>query len=181
MKPVPLHLGVKRLQCPHIRRHSMVGIEAAHHAAEPPALLGDGLMPAPPEVPFDLPQLRSHPWRYRAPDEEKLPRPRLPADVRETEEVEGLRLAEIPLSATLGRIATELNETGLLGMQFHRMNHYVNRSERGTRTAALFYSLIESAKLCRVEPRAYLREATLRAVRNPGTVTLARDLKSSES
>ncbi len=35
------------------------------------------------------------------------------------------------------------------------------------------YSLIESAKLCRVEPRAYLREAALRAVRNPGTVTLA--------
>ncbi len=31
------------------------------------------------------------------------------------------------------------------------------------------------------EPRAYLREATLRAVRNPGTVTLARELKSSES
>ena len=50
-------------------------------------------------------------------------------------------------------------------------------SERGTRVAALFYSLIESAKLCGVEPRAYLREATLRAVRNPGTVTLARDLK----
>ena len=33
----------------------------------------------------------------------------------------------------------------------------------------------------RVEPRAYLREATLRAVRRPGTVTLARELKSSES
>ena len=39
---------------------------------------------------------------------------------------------------------------------------------------------LESAKLCGVEPRAYLREATLRAVRNPGTATLARDLKSSE-
>ncbi len=62
-----------------------------------------------------------------------------------------------------------------------RKNHYGSRSERGTRTAALFYSLIESAKLCRVEPRAYLREATLRAVRNSGTVTLARELKSSES
>jgi len=49
--------------------------------------------------------------------------------------------------------------------------------ERGTRTAALFYSLIESAKLCRVEPRAYLREAARRAIRSPGTVTLARDLK----
>ncbi len=50
-------------------------------------------------------------------------------------------------------------------------------SPRTVVTAALFYSLIESAKLCRVEPRAYLREATLRAVRNAGTVTLARELK----
>ncbi len=53
--------------------------------------------------------------------------------------------------------------------------------ERGTRVAALFHSLIESAKLCGVEPRAYLHEATVRAVRDPGTVTLARDLKSLQS
>jgi hypothetical protein len=33
-----------------------------------------------------------------------------------------------------------------------------SRSERGTHGAAPFYSLIESAKLCGVEPRAYLRE-----------------------
>jgi transposase len=52
------------------------------------------------------------------------------------------------------------------------------RSECGIRVAALFYSLIESAKLCGFEPRGYLRKATLRAVRNPGTVTLARDLNS---
>ena len=32
-----------------------------------------------------------------------------------------------------------------------------------------------------VKPRAYLREATLRAVRNPRTVTLTRDLKSPEA
>ena len=51
----------------------------------------------------------------------------------------------------------------------------------GERFLPLFYSLIESAKLAGVEPRGYLREATLRAVRNPGTVTLARDLKSPES
>ena len=62
-----------------------------------------------------------------------------------------------------------------------RKNHYGSRSERGTRVAAMFYSLIESAKLCGVEPRAYLRAATLRAVRNPDTITLARELKSSES
>jgi len=52
---------------------------------------------------------------------------------------------------------------------------------RVPRVASLLYSLIESAKLVGVEPPAYLREATLRAVRNPGTVTLARDLESSES
>ena len=72
-------------------------------------------------------------------------------------------------------------ERALRGVAVGRKNHYGSRSERGTRTAALFYSLIESAKLCRVEPRTYLQEATLRAVRDPGTVTLAHDLKLSES
>ncbi|MBW2579204.1 MAG: transposase domain-containing protein [Deltaproteobacteria bacterium] len=52
--------------------------------------------------------------------------------------------------------------------------------EKSAPVTALFYSLIESAKLAGVGPRAYLREATLRAVQNPGTVTLARDFKSSE-
>ena len=43
--------------------------------------------------------------------------------------------------------------------------------------AALLYSLIESARLAGVEPRAYLGEAARQAIRNPGTVTLARDFK----
>jgi hypothetical protein len=43
------------------------------------------------------------------------------------------------------------------------------------------YSLIESAKLAGVEPRAYLGQAARRAIRNPGTVTLARELKTPES
>jgi transposase len=59
-------------------------------------------------------------------------------------------------------------------------NHYGGRSERGTRVPALFYSPIEPAKLCGVEPRVYLREATLRAVRNPGAAALARDTRSPE-
>ena len=41
--------------------------------------------------------------------------------------------------------------------------------------AALFYSLIESAKLAGVEPRARLGDAIRRAIRYPGAVTLARD------
>jgi hypothetical protein len=57
-----------------------------------------------------------------------------------------------------------------------RKNHYGSRSERGTRVAALCYTLLESAKLAGVEPAAYLAEATRRAIATPGTVTLPRDL-----
>ena len=42
---------------------------------------------------------------------------------------------------------------------------------------AFFYSLIESAMLAGVEPRTYRREAARRAIRNPGTVTLPRNLE----
>ncbi|MBI3827308.1 MAG: IS66 family transposase [Candidatus Rokubacteria bacterium] len=63
-------------------------------------------------------------------------------------------------------------ERGLRGMVVGRKNHYGSRSKRGTEVAALFYSLIESAKLCGVEPKAYLLHATHAALENPGTVTL---------
>ncbi len=45
------------------------------------------------------------------------------------------------------------------------------------RSTTLLCSLVESAKLGGVEPRAYLGEAARRAIRNPGIVTLARDFK----
>jgi transposase len=41
-------------------------------------------------------------------------------------------------------------ERALRGMVIGRKNHYGSRSKRGTEVAALFYSLIESAKLCGV-------------------------------
>ena len=40
-----------------------------------------------------------------------------------------------------------------------RKNHYGSRSQRGTEVAAVFYSLIEFAKLVGVEPSEYLRRA----------------------
>ena len=51
-------------------------------------------------------------------------------------------------------------------------NFYGNLSKRGANTAAILYSLIESAKLCGREPAGYLREAAIAAIRRPGTVTL---------
>jgi transposase len=56
-------------------------------------------------------------------------------------------------------------ERALRGVVLGRVNHHGSRSERGTQVAALFYSLIETAKLCGVEPDAYLRHAARQAVR----------------
>jgi transposase len=76
------------------------------------------------------------------------------------------------------RVPLDNNQTerGLRGIVVGRKNHYGSRSRRGTQVAALFYSLIESAKLCGVEPKAYLLAATRAALANPGTVTLPHSL-----
>jgi len=56
-------------------------------------------------------------------------------------------------------------ERCLRGVVIGRKNHYGSRSQRGTEVAALFYSLIESAKLAGVGPNTYLRAATMAALR----------------
>ncbi|MBX3190707.1 MAG: IS66 family transposase [Labilithrix sp.] len=50
-------------------------------------------------------------------------------------------------------------ERALRGVVLGRKNHYGSRSRRGTEVAALFYSLIESAKLAAIEPADFLRHA----------------------
>jgi transposase len=57
-----------------------------------------------------------------------------------------------------------------------RKNHYGSKSLRGTQVAALFYSLIESARMSGLNPVEYLTTALHRAIDNPGTVLLPRDL-----
>jgi transposase len=75
-------------------------------------------------------------------------------------------------------IDNNATERALRGVVLGRKNHYGSKSLRGTQVAALFYSLVESAKLVGVEPTAYLAEATRRAIANPGTVTLPGDPES---
>ncbi|WP_155893090.1 hypothetical protein [Cystobacter fuscus] len=49
---------------------------------------------------------------------------------------------------------------------------YGSKSLRGTEVAALFYSLIETARLRGEDPGRYLLRAALAAIENPGTVSL---------
>lgn len=60
-----------------------------------------------------------------------------------------------------------------------RKNHYGSRSRRGTEVAALFYTLIETAHLCGINPAEFLRHAATAAIDYPGTATLPQQLKSS--
>ncbi|MEM8997459.1 MAG: transposase, partial [Acidobacteriota bacterium] len=63
-------------------------------------------------------------------------------------------------------------ERVLRGPVVGRKNFYGNRSKRGARTAAILYSLIETAKLNGRDPRIYLRDAARTAIQRPGAVTL---------
>lgn len=67
-------------------------------------------------------------------------------------------------------------ERALRGPVVGRKNHYGSRSKRGTEVAALFYTLCETAKLCNIEPRAYLLKAAYTAIESPGTPLLPGEL-----
>lgn len=56
-------------------------------------------------------------------------------------------------------------ERGIRGPVVGRKNHYGSKSKRGTEIAAIFYSLIETAKLVDVEPAEYLAKAAAAARR----------------
>jgi transposase len=58
-----------------------------------------------------------------------------------------------------------------------RKNHLGSKSQRGTEVAALYYSLIESAKLCGVDPEKYLRAAAHAAIRD-GAVLLPHQMRA---
>ena len=67
-------------------------------------------------------------------------------------------------------------ERGIRGPVVGRKNHYGPKSRRGTEVAALFYSLMESAKLTGVEPKSYLLKATHAAIADRDAVLLPHDL-----
>lgn len=69
------------------------------------------------------------------------------------------------------------SERALRGPVLGRKNSYGSRSRRGTETAAILYTLVESAKRIGVDPRAYLEAAAEHALRKAGAVLLPEDFK----
>jgi transposase len=68
-------------------------------------------------------------------------------------------------------------ERAIRGPVVGRKNHYGSKSKRGTEIAAVFYTLLETAKLCGVDPAKYLREAAVADAR--GDVLVPHDLIAS--
>jgi transposase len=79
-------------------------------------------------------------------------------------------------------LSPDNNETerSIRGVVLGRKNHYGSRSERGTRVAALMYSLLDSAELAGVNPQVYLSEAVDAAL-SGRTIPLPHELFESES
>lgn len=61
-------------------------------------------------------------------------------------------------------LSNAFTERGIRGPVVGRKNHYGSRSNHGLQAASVMYSLMESAKLNGVDPRAYLRAAVLAAI-----------------
>ena len=74
---------------------------------------------------------------------------------------EGLRVFLTDPAVPLDNNRTE---RALRGVVLGRKNHYGSRSERGTKVAAMMYSLVETAKINRVDPELYLKLAALEAI-----------------
>jgi len=77
------------------------------------------------------------------------------------------------VESTLGRwMRRERAEETAVGFCSVSIVPVVPANGGGAEVAALFYTLLETAKLSGVDPRAYLRQAAIRAINAPGTVTL---------
>jgi hypothetical protein len=63
-------------------------------------------------------------------------------------------------------------ERSLRGPVVGRKGFYGSRSERGAQVACTFYTLFGSAKLCGIDPAAYVRRALIGALAQPGAVLL---------
>ncbi len=113
-QPSALHVVVECSQRSSVSRYCVVGKEASDHLLDPSPLLGDWLVHPPSQLLLDLPKRCLHAIAPCDPLHEELPTAVAFTDEGEAEEVEGLRLSEPALSASIRRKAAELDQAGLI-------------------------------------------------------------------
>jgi hypothetical protein len=115
---VPPDLGAEGCDRISVAGHGEVSEVSLHNASQPLPLHRDGFMPASLELFFDLTQLGPHSLLDRdTPDPEPSALGRR-AQVREAEEVERFGLPDSPRCSPPGGVPPELDQPGLVGMQF---------------------------------------------------------------
>src|SRR2546421_4937408 len=119
-QPDALHIVVECSQRDAIRWHRVVCEEASDHLLDPSPLLGDWLVHPPSQPLLDLPELGPHAITPCDPLDEELPTAVAFTDEGKAEEVEGLRLAEPTLSASVRRKAAELDQASLFRIERQR-------------------------------------------------------------
>src|SRR5712691_3853217 len=116
--PESPNLEAEREQRRAVHGYPVVPQMPLHDRAQPPAHYRDRSVQAPPKLGFHRAQLGLQPLPDRLPHHREPPiAPLLPADVREAEEVERLRLPLPGASPVLGRERPEFQQARLLGVQ----------------------------------------------------------------
>src|SRR6266568_9084325 len=104
-----------------VGRHGMIVEVALDDLSQPFPLDRDRLVPTPPQFLFDHLHLRPHAIGPGLPFDLELAPARLAADEDEAQEAEGLRLTEPAPLAVFRRMASELDQSGLLRVERQRM------------------------------------------------------------
>ena len=86
-----------------------------------------------------------------------------------------MRTVTCVVSSAKSRTRHNPTERGIRGPIVGRRNHFGSKSRRGTEVASIFYTIVETAKLRGVNPRAFLRDAAM------GIEVLAEDYQPSKS
>ena|SRR6516162_1784629 len=115
--PESSHPFPKDTQTIEISRHRVVVEVASHDRLEPLARLRHRVVHTPAKLLLDLLQFRPHTLAARLALHGEVPLPSRPADVRETQKVERLRLAFPPSFPALFGIPPEFDPARLVGVE----------------------------------------------------------------
>ena len=118
LPPMPNHSFPEYAETVEVPRYRIVVEVALHDRFEPLAGLAHRIVHTLTELLLNLPQLRPHAFADRLAPHREPPYPILPADMRESQEVERLGLAFPSSFPVLFGIPPELNPTRFVRMEF---------------------------------------------------------------